>query len=233
MISTAFTIQQVKSSRSLTSELIESLRGNILNNNLAPGTKLPPASEIEKQSGVSRSVVREAVSALKAEGLIVSRQGVGMFVANSEKAEFNKLSIDVNDFKSVESVKQLLHLRMAVELEMTAMAAKNRTNKQMLHIWDCLAQFDKQLVSGNDVTKEELNFHLAIASASGNPYFSRFIKFICESLIEAQAVMSGNGKADDPLEPTVIVQKQYKKIVQAIEAKDPESARQSTLECFG
>jgi len=230
MISTAFNIQQVKSTRSLTSELIESLRGNILKDNLAPGTKLPSAGEIEKQSGVSRSVVREAVAALKAEGLIVSRQGVGMFVGNSKKVQLLRFEIDESEFSSIEGVTQLLELRMAAELEMTSMAAKNRTTKQMLHIWHCLAQFDNQVAEGKDAAKEELNYHLAIADASANPYFSRFIKFICEGVNDTQAVMSNDEKSAESLKYLVNIQKERKKIAQAIEAQDPELARYAMLE---
>ena len=230
MTSAAFSIQKVKKSRSLTSELIETLRGNIINDNLAPGTKLLSASDIEKQSGVSRSVVREAVAALKAEGLIVSRQGVGMFVAH-KKAQLHRFEIDESEFGS-EGLKQLLELRRAVELEMTSMAADNRTNKQMLQIWDCLEQFDDKLTQGSDIARKELNFQLAIASASGNRYFIRFIKFICEGIIHAKAKDSNSEKSSNLPEYVESIKAKYKGIVQAIEAQDPLGARLATFRSY-
>ena len=72
---------------------------------------------------------------------------------------------------------------MAVELEMATMAAKKRTAKQMKSIWSALEAFDKQIESGNDAVKEDIAFHLAIADASDNPYFARFIKYIGEGVI--------------------------------------------------
>jgi GntR family transcriptional repressor for pyruvate dehydrogenase complex len=229
--SEAFNIGQLQSSRSLTTDLVESLRSKILGGNMAPGTKLPAAKDIEEQAGVSRSVVREAVAALKAEGLIISRQGVGMFVAN--KSQIQRFEIDTAEFGSIEDAVQILELRMAVELEMTSMAAKNRTRKQMSHIWDCIAKFDHQLAAGNDSVKEDLAIHLAIADASGNPYFARFIKFIGEGVIPAREIITDNESTVDSDEYLKIIQTEHKKIAEAIEAKEPEVARYATLEHLG
>ncbi len=136
-------IGQIQSSRSLTNDLVESLRSQILEGNLEPGTKLPAAKDIEEQAGVSRSVVREAVAALKAEGLIVSRQGVGMFVASvTPKQSFE---IENTEFTCIEEAVQILELRMAVEIEMASMAARNRTDEQMAAIWQALDAFDHKL----------------------------------------------------------------------------------------
>ena len=148
----AFSIGPLQGSRSLTNDLVESLRSMILEGNMPAGTKLPAAKDIEEQAGVSRSVVREAVAALKAEGLIISRQGVGMFVAN--KVQIQSFEIDFTEFSCIEDAVKILELRMAVELEMASMAAKNRTTKQMRTIWDCLEKFDKQVASGNDAVQK-------------------------------------------------------------------------------
>ncbi|PKH88549.1 FadR/GntR family transcriptional regulator [Colwellia sp. Bg11-28] len=231
MTSEAFNIGQLQSSRSLTNDLVESLRSKILGGNMAAGTKLPPAKDIEEQAGVSRSVVREAVAALKAEGLIISRQGVGMFVAN--KSQIQRFEIDSKEFSSIEDAVKILELRMAVELEMTSMAAKNRTNEQMAHIWDCLAKFDKKLAQGDDAVKEDLAIHLAIANASGNPYFARFIKFIGEGVIPAREIITDNETSVDSIEYLKLIQAEHKKIAEAIEAQEPEVARYATLEHLG
>lgn len=226
-----FNIKQIQSSRSLTNDLVESLRSKILDGNMSPGTKLPAAKEIEEQAGVSRSVVREAFAALKAEGLVVSRQGVGIFV--SEKVNQKSFEIDSDEFNSIEDAVQILELRMAVELEMAAMAAKRRNKKQMKAIWSALQAFDKQIASGNDAVKEDLAFHLSIAEASGNPYFSRFIKYIGEGVIPAREIITDHEAtvtSDDYLQ---IIQAEHNKIAQAIEDEDPIAARTAALEHLG
>lgn len=224
-------IGQIQSSRSLTNDLVESLRSKIIEGNLAPGTKLPAAKDIEEQAGVSRSVVREAVAALKAEGLIVSRQGVGMFVASvTPKQSFE---IENTEFSCIEEAVHILQLRMAVEIEMASMAARNRSEQHMQGIWDALAAFDQQVASGNDAVKEDLDFHLSVATASGNPYFSRFIKYIGEGVIPARDIVTDYEESIDSSDYLKIIQNEHRKIAQAIEAKDSEAARSATREHLG
>lgn len=228
---TNFNIEQLQSSRSLTNDLVESLRKQIIEGNLKPGTKLPAARDIEEKAGVSRSVVREAIAALRAEGLVVSKQGVGMFVThNAQKQSFE---INSDEFGSIENAVQILELRMAVELEMAAMAAANRTKKQMKAIWDCLAEFDKQVSSGNDAVKEDLAFHLAIAEGSSNPYFARFIKYIGSGAIPAREIITKHESFIEPHDYLEIIQREHKKIATAIEKQDTEAARQAVKEHLG
>ncbi|WP_426359287.1 FadR/GntR family transcriptional regulator [Pseudocolwellia sp. HL-MZ19] len=223
-----FNIGQLQGSRSLTNDLVELLRDQIVGGNLQPGTKLPAARDIEEKAGVSRSVVREAVAALRAEGLIISKQGVGMFVAkNAIKKSFE---IDSNEFNSIEDAVQILELRMAVELEMATMAAKKRTAKHMKNIWTALNAFDKQIEEGNDAIKEDIAFHLAIADASGNPYFSRFIKYIGEGVIPSREIITEHEQSLDSKEYLAIIQKEHKNIASAIDAKDQVSARAAIYE---
>lgn len=226
-----FNLGHIQTTRSLTNDLVTSLRKKILEGKMDPGTKLPAAKDIEEQAGVSRSVVREAVAALKAEGLIISRQGVGMFVAN--KAKIQTFEIDSNEFNSIEDAVKILELRMAVELEMASMAAKNRTAKQMRAIWESLDKFDEQIESGNDAVQEDLAFHLSIAEASGNPYFSRFIKFIDEGIIPSRNIVINNESGIDPKQYLKSIQDEHRKIASAIEARENEQARYAIMEHLG
>lgn len=226
-----FSIGQIQNSRSLTNELIESLRSQILDGNLEPGTKLPAAKDIEEQAGVSRSVVREAVAALKAEGLIISRQGVGIFVASTVRKQ--TFAIEEDEFSSIKDAVQILELRMAVELEMAFSAANNRTAKQMKAIWTSLAAFDKQIASGNDAIKEDLAFHLAIAEASGNPYFARFIKYIGEGVSPSRDIITKHEASVDTSDYLTLIPQEHQKIAQAIEDRDSGAARAALREHLG
>jgi len=231
MPTASFKIGQLQNSRSLTHELVESLRRQIIDGNLEPGTKLPAAKDIEQQAGVSRSVVREAVAALKAEGLIVSRQGVGIFVAQPTKKQ--SFAIEQAEFESLEDAVQILELRMAVEIEMSVMAAKNRTKKQMTVIWKCLEEFDAQLEAGNDAVKEDFKLHLAIADASGNPYFARFIQYIGTGVIPSREIITKNEKSLNPKNYLKIIQQEHRNIAQAIDDKDGDAALAAMREHLG
>ena len=223
-----FTVERLKNSRSLTNDLVESLRCQIIDGNMLPGTKLPSAKYIEQQAGVSRSVVREAIAVLKAEGIIISRQGIGSFIAES----VNKKTFEINEeeFNCIEEAVHILELRMAVEVAMSSMAAAKRTKKQMTHIWKCLEDFDKQVAAGNDAVKEDFAFHLAIADASNNPYFSRFINYIGSGVIPSREIITKNEQFSDPKKYLSTIQKEHKCMAQAIEDKDREGAEQATQE---
>src|SRR3712207_2442687 len=65
----------------LTEELVRRLAAEIESGKLPPGAKLPTEREMMTATGVSRTVVREAISALRAQGLVVTRQGAGVFVS--------------------------------------------------------------------------------------------------------------------------------------------------------
>ncbi|WOH36281.1 FadR/GntR family transcriptional regulator [Thalassotalea fonticola] len=226
-----FAVGQLQNSRSLTNELVESLREQIVGGKMQPGTKLPAAKVIEEQAGVSRSVVREAIAALKAEGLIISRQGVGVFVANSTPKK--TFEIEEEEFNSVDDAIKILELRIAVEVEMSVMAASNRSVKQMKTIWKCLDNFDKQIEAGNDAVKEDFLFHLAIADASGNPYFSRFIEYIGSGVIPSREIITNNERSYEPSNYLALIQQEHRNIAQAIEDKDIEAARLATREHLG
>ncbi|MBT1063383.1 FadR family transcriptional regulator [Bowmanella sp. Y26] len=218
-------ISQLQSSRNLTKDLVISLRKQILEGNLQPGTKLPPAKEIEQKAGVSRSVVREAIAALKAEGLISSRQGVGMFVADS--ANQKPFSIDEKEFASVEDAVHIVELRMSVELEMAALAAKNRTEEQMQAIWQALDAFSSEVKAGGDAIEQDLAFHLAIADASGNPYFGRFIRYIGQGAIPRRTLISEHDNVTRE-QYLAIIHEEHSAIARAIEEKEPQLAREAT-----
>src|SRR5205823_8824448 len=78
-------IRPLPAPRSLTGELVARLTEDITSGKIAPGSQLPTEQELIAATGVSRTVVREAVAALRAEGLVITRQGVGAFVPRSEE----------------------------------------------------------------------------------------------------------------------------------------------------
>lgn len=231
MINEKFSIPLLQNSRSLTTDLVDILRQQIIDGNLQPGDKLPTSKEIEEKAGVSRSVIREAVAALKAERLIISRQGIGVFVA--EGANNRAFEIEADEFASVKDAIQILELRMAVEVEMVAMAAKNRTAKQMKNIWSCLKHFNKQIADGNDAVKEDLAFHLSIAESSGNPYFERFINYIGSGAIPSREIINSYDKSLTSTEFLEILKQEHHAIAEAIDEKDVDKAVFSIREHLG
>ena len=80
--------------RSLSHQIAERIAREIAGGDLAPGTRLPTEAEMVASMGVSRTVVREAVAALRADGLVVTRQGAGAFVAGDLERRPFRLALD-------------------------------------------------------------------------------------------------------------------------------------------
>jgi GntR family transcriptional regulator len=81
-------------------QIMEQLRGKILNGEFAVGTALPPERELVETYHVSRMTVRQAISELVNEGILVRHQGIGTFVARPKiEQELNQLTSFTQDME--------------------------------------------------------------------------------------------------------------------------------------
>ena len=119
------TIQQTPNLRS---GLVDTLIAQIESGDLAPGQRLPTEQAIMTATGVSRTVVREALASLRAKGLITTRQGLGAFVSDDPTPR--SFSIIPTDLKSIDDVLRILELRMGIEVEAAGLAARRRTQER-------------------------------------------------------------------------------------------------------
>jgi len=217
-----FNISQIQKSKSLTNELAKSLEEEIISGKLKAGEKLPSSKSIEEQAGVSRSVVREAVAQLRAQGLVQSRQGVGVFV--TQKTPQMAFVIDAEEFQSLHEAINILELRMAVETETASRAASLRSEAQLEEITHRMMAMEKTIAKGITSAEEDLNFHLAIADASGNPYFSRFIKYIGSGVESSRTIITVDMTLDDKNNFFKAIQDEHRHITNAIKMGSPEMA---------
>src|SRR6266498_5214165 len=116
-------IQPLPAPRSLTSELVARLTDDITSVKIPPGSRLPTEQELIAATGVSRTVVREAVAALRADGLVITRQGVGAFVPENAR---RPLRIDVDPLSPLRAVLDVMELRTGIEIEAAGLAAEDR-----------------------------------------------------------------------------------------------------------
>src|SRR6185436_825271 len=108
----------------LSQRVVRSLTASIAGGRIRVGEKLPTEQELCGEFGVSRTVVREAISSLRADGLVVSHQGKGVFVQRSRPDGFQ---IDPSELEAAQEVIKVLELRIGVEAEAAALAARNRS----------------------------------------------------------------------------------------------------------
>ena len=204
----------------LTSILVSRLSEAIRNGSLQPGERLPTAEQMTLQFGVSRTVVREAVAALKAEGLVSSRHGVGVFVEATRPRAFR---IDTEEVDQLQEILKVMELRMSVEIETAGLAAERRDIAQLQRMSDALDAIDADLAAGDLAVRSDFAFHAAIAAATGNQYFSRFLEFLGPLIIPRQTLTRTHGGADAGYLRRV--QLEHKRIFEAIQAGSAVAAR--------
>ena len=207
----------------LADRLATRLVAQIAQGALAPGDRLPTEAQLALAHGVSRSVVREAVHRCKSRGLLVSRQGSGVFVALP--AMHQALEFDPVVLESMATVVQVVEVRRALEGEMAALAAARATRAQLAALRRALTAIDAAAVAGRDGVAEDLQFHRAIGEATGNPQFSRLLGFLEQYLRESMRVTRGNeARRSDFMEAVRI---EHRSIVDAIAARDAAAARRA------
>ena len=164
---------KLEQSPSLTSVLTKRLRMQIDSNALSVGERFPTDAEISEAFGVSRTVVREAVSALREEGLISTQRGRGSIVAARSPAR--PFGISPKELESLDDVIRVLELRTALEVEAAGLAASRRTAADIAQIAQRLTEFDAAISKGEDGIEADIEFHLAIAAATHNDHFRRLL----------------------------------------------------------
>ncbi len=158
-----------KLSGSLTEQVVARVTAMIENGSLAPGAKLPPESEIVRREGVSRTVVREAISKLQAAGLVETRHGVGSFVRTHSNG--NGFSLRHRGIDTADDVLAVLEVRIGIETEAAALAAVRRSGRNLHAMSSAMETFKSEVQMGRTAVDADFQFHLEIARAARNPYF--------------------------------------------------------------
>jgi len=216
-----FKVERITTSGTLTDRVFEALTQLIGGDDFQAGSRLPSELKMASRFGVSRTVIREAVSRLKSEGLVESRQGSGVFVRDRNMhAPFR---IDPSIMDSLQSVLQVVELRMSLEGEIAALAAKRRTREQMVAIKRALKQIEVDEQAGKDGVEADIVFHRSIAEATGNPHFLALIEFLFNFLSKATMITRSYEATKATLSEQV--KDEHHCIVDAISRQDPEEAR--------
>jgi GntR family transcriptional repressor for pyruvate dehydrogenase complex len=208
---------------SRTAQVAEWFAREIRSGRLPSGEKLATEQELISQFKVSRTVIREAMASLRSEGLVVSRQGSGVFVADHSASPTFRITSD--EVRSLVDVQNVLQLRLAVEVEAAGLAAEKRTAEDLAQMRQFLEKIGHSIAAGGLAIDADFAFHRAISTATGNPYFERFMFFLGPVVIPRQSVRPRSETADQRRSYLEQVQREHRGIYQAIEQRDVESAR--------
>ncbi|WP_375390526.1 FadR/GntR family transcriptional regulator [uncultured Sphingomonas sp.] len=148
----------------------------------------PTEAEIAKMHGVSRSVTREAVKMLTAKGLVSARPRQGTIVQPS--ASWNLFDTDVLRWLlerqfSIDLLRQFTQLRIAIEPEAAALAARHgdaAAHRSIELRLDGMKQAER---GRGDALEADIAFHVAVLQASRNPFYAQFRDVVATALAKS------------------------------------------------
>ncbi|SMF21250.1 DNA-binding transcriptional regulator, FadR family [Xaviernesmea oryzae] len=208
--------------RNLVETVGQRLRNAIAKGDLKPGDKLPSESGLTQQHQVSRTVIREAIASLRADGLVEVRHGVGVFVL-APQAGLQKgfRSVDSN---RVSSIIEMLEVRAAIEIEAAGLAASRSSPAQQELIFECLDTMNRQIAAGSSTVESDRAFHLAIADSTNNPRFRELLEAIGQQMIPRSLLQEEDVDISPP-DYLSQIQSEHSLIARAIADGDDSAAR--------
>ena len=158
-------------------QIAAQIRQQMISGKLLPGDKLPSTRELSESFQVGRSTVREALSALKAMGLVEIHQGEGIYVRKINPSDLEMPSLDAL-LMSRTTILELLEARKSLEVSNAGLAAEKRTEEDLLAFEDILVRMKNSLGDEEQGEKEDMLFHLTLARATHNSIMARLLETI-------------------------------------------------------
>jgi len=197
----------------------------IIDKKLVIGEKLLPETTMAEEFGISRNILREALKILKERGLIELRSGDGIYVVEPEVTILKDM---VKRFLSFENItkKNLFEFRLAIEIAACGLAAKNSSSDDIEIMENILKEMEAKYEDFKAWSNYELDFHLAVVKASGNPLFFTFLSPISNLLFD----LFYKGRQSQKKEAIEEGIKGHRKIINAIKSKKRKGAEVAMLD---
>jgi GntR family transcriptional repressor for pyruvate dehydrogenase complex len=205
------TNRPTKRGKSLAEEVVAQFTQRIRDDLLSPGDKLPTETVIMAETGVSRTVVREALSRLQAAGLVETRHGVGTFVLC--KPNESQTLIGLSSIDTLQDLISLMELRIGLEVEAAGLAAQRRNYNQIKELEAALKKLREREKLKSDATSADFQFHYLIAQATGNKHYTDILNHLGTNLIPKTRIETDR------------VNHEHEDIFAAIARGDAEAAR--------
>lgn len=210
----------------LTEKISIAIREKIISGEFEVGEKLPREKDLVANFGVSRTVVREALAKLSADGLIEIRHGVGVFALDpAQRVERNPFLSE--NFTKISAVLDLFELRRGIEIEAAGLAALRRSPSQEARIREAYHSLKTALDKGEVAANNDLALHRAIAEATNNRFYAEFLDFLTDQAIGRTVKGGYGGDEAQRLDKITHLQDEHREIVEAIGAQDSERAREA------
>jgi len=208
--------------QSLSVEVADDIKKKILRGTLKPGAQIRTEAELCKEYEVSRTVVREAISRLRSDGMLVARQGIGVFVSTNIASK--RFEVDWDSIRNLPDTISLLELRLAIQVESAGLCARRRSSADTKNIRQQMGKANRLFKSHGPMLDYDYDFYLAIAKGTKSPYFYELLLFL-RPIFVPETNLSALVEQDGKAKYGRLAQEQHEAIVSAIEAGDEVAAR--------
>lgn len=164
-------------------EVAEAILHMIQTGQLKPGDKLDSVQQLAENFQVGRAAIREALTALRAMGLIEMKQGEGTYVREFDPAMLS-FPISTAILMSKEDVAHLLEVRKLLEVGAAGLAALKRTEEDLRAMQSALTQMREVIGDEELGEKADFLFHMAIAEATKNPLLVSLMNNVSGMMME-------------------------------------------------
>ena len=209
--------------RNLALGVVEELSERIRTGRVQIGEKLPTEAVIMSEFGVSRTVVREALSRLQASGMVETRHGIGTFSLGVRDAPGFRITVE--DMGTLQDVIAVLELRIGVETEAAALAAQRRTEANLQQLRQTLDTLVRSVEEGGDAVGVDFQFHLEVARATQNSHFTEMMLTLGSTIIPRARLGGEQSDSRERLAYLRRVNAEHESILDAIARSDSEGAR--------
>ncbi|MDF2723906.1 MAG: GntR family transcriptional regulator [Paenibacillus sp.] len=210
-------------SRKIYEQIAEQIKEQIVEGKLPPGHKLPSTRELTERYAVGRSTMREALSMLKAMGLIEIRQGEGCFVRKIDDTEMAAPHFEYL-FTSMDAVVELLEARISLEVANAGLAAAKRTDEDLAALSAILSDMDNERETETVGEKQDMRFHLMLARATHNSIMVKLLETI-SAQVELTIRETRRVRLYANKQIASQLWREHKAIADAVADRDPERAQ--------
>lgn len=205
---------------SLAERVADKIEGLIIDNQLNPGDKLANEIELVSQLGVGRGTIREAMKILESRNVVEIRRGKGTYICDNLGMVGDPLGFRfAHDKKKL--AEDLSDLRCILEPEIAAVSAEKATEQDIEELQNICTDVSKMIKRGEDYSQRDIEFHVKIATITGNLVIPQLIPLITQGVSLYVNLTNHNMAGSAAIT--------HQKVVDAIKRHDSEGAYAAML----
>lgn len=223
-------LKAVSREMTLADQVRQQLENLIVGDSILPGDRLPSEKAMSAKMGVSRSVVREAIQQLTAQGLVETRTGSGIYVrALGTHLVTEPMNLLLRSHRFRFGTEEILEVREVLEVKIAGLAAERAERADIEAMQSTIDALNNTQLTPSEYAETDVAFHNRLAAAAGNPLFSVLSNSINDVMIKIRL----RAFSVDGIETARRAAHYHARILEKVAAGDVEGARLAMTEHLG